>query len=114
MPVDYDKVTVIKKGATYEIPRYELTSSGLQEIESAPLRIHFVKGSIDGEQYAQNGTICENLFSMIEQHLSQLNQGELENEHTTKCINHVRAAKQALLDRKNDRQKRGVLGTYKK
>lgn len=112
--INYDKVTVLRKGATYQVPRYGLTSDGLKEIEGAPLTIHFVKGSIEGGQYAQNGTICENLLSMIEQHLSSLNQGELSSKYTSKCIEHVRAAKQALLDRKNDRDKRGVLGTYKK
>lgn len=107
------KYTVIKLGSTYQLPIYKLTSTGLEETPNCK-EINFVKGNIEGEEFRQDGIITENILAMLVEHLSSLNQGDLENKFTTNAIDKIQEALMWIEERKRDRDKRGVLGTYRK
>jgi hypothetical protein len=108
-----NNVVTITKGATHKIPKYEVSNNGLIKTKEWQ-EIKFVKGNIEGKEFRQIGIITEDLLELALQQLSQLNQGHFENSDTAEAINFIKQAKQKLIDRKNNRAKRGVLGTYKK
>jgi len=102
-----------KEGSTYGLPCYKVTEVGLEEVLGVQ-EIKFVKGNIEGEEFRQSGIITENLLAMLIGHLKFLNQGELSNRQTSIAITNLEIALMWIEERKRDRLKRGVLGTYKK
>jgi hypothetical protein len=111
--IDTREFGVLFEGRAYELPVYTIKETGIQKTK-ATVSIPYVKGSIEGEQYKQDGIITENLLSMVAFHLKSLNVGELENRNTTLAIEAVETAVMRLEERKKERKARGVLGTYKK
>lgn len=110
--IDTRKFAVLKAGASYSLPTYTVGENGLEEKGDA--QIHFVKGNIDGPQFRQKGIITENLLSMLIEHLNTLNTGDLRNRNTSLAITDLESALMRIEERKRDRAKRNVLGTYKK
>ncbi len=94
----------------YELPRYRLGSLGLVETEEVNF-IDFVKANKEGKN--QNGIVTETVLSMLIQHLTNLNVGDLRNRDTSLAITHLEAALFRIENRKKDRKKRGVYGTQK-
>ena len=100
-------------GVEYELPIYTVKKEGIEKTDGY-ITIPYVKGSIEGGQYKQDGIITENLLSMVAFHLKSLNVGELMNRNTTLAIEAVETAIMRLEERKRERKSRGVLGTYRK
>src|SRR5690348_1727529 len=100
--IDTRKYSVIKLGSTYYLPIYTLTNEGLVETPNVK-EINFVKGNIEGEEFRQDGVITENILAMLVEHLSSLNQDELENKFTTNAINKIQEALMWIEERKKDR-----------
>lgn len=112
--LDTRKFEVIKKGSSYTLPKYEVVDGkGLVETGETQT-IDFVKGNIEGPEFKQDGIITENLLSMLVEHLGELNVGDLRNRHTSVAITKLEEALFWIEERKRDRDKRSVLGTYKK
>lgn len=111
--IDTRKYAVVKLGSSYQLPIYKLTNEGLEET-SHHLELNFVKGNIEGEEFRQLGVITENILSMLVEHLAYLNQGDLRNKFTTNAIDKIQEALMWIEEKKKDRSKRGVLGTYRK
>jgi hypothetical protein len=107
-------VVTVKKGAKYSIPKYNVVKGEGLVLTDNVQSIEFVKGSIDGDQYAQEGTTTENVLSMLIEHLGHLNQGKLRNRHTSVAITKLEEARMWIEERKRDREARGVISTYKK
>ena len=110
--IDTRKFEMIREGnCSYTIPMYELEkNTGLKEI-SAKQFITFVKGDKDGEHLVQSGIITENLLSMLIQHLSDLNVGDLRNRHTSVAITKLEEAIMWQDWRTNKRKDLSVEGT---
>ena len=112
--IDTRKFGIEKLGSSYELPMYKVEpEKGLIETKDTWL-INFVKGNIDGPEFKQDGIITENLLSMLIKHLDSLNVGDLRNRHTSVAITKLEEALFWIEERKRDRVKRNVLGTYKK
>ena len=80
--IDTREFNVVDMGAEYELPIYTITKEGIEK-KGNFITIPYVKGSIEGGQYKQDGIISENLLSMVAFHLKTLNVGELQNRNTT-------------------------------
>lgn len=94
---------------TYELPVFEVGMTGLRYYGSQ--EITFCKGSKDAPVHP--GFITETLIQLCADHLESVNVGHLENDYTTAAIAHLKTALEILDERIKDREKRGVLQTYK-
>lgn len=112
--IDTRKFETIKLGSTYNLPKYKVEEGkGLLEIKEFQ-EIKFVKGNIEGPEFKQDGIITENLLTILIEHLGSLNVGDLRNRHTSIAITKLEESLFWIEERKRDRIKRDVLGTYKK
>ncbi len=103
-----------KISSSYRLPRFVLKKDvGLVE-ESTSQWLHFVKGDKDGREQAQPGIVSESLITVLIDHLTELNVGDLRNRETSVAITKLQEALFWIEERKRDRVKRGVAGTYKK
>jgi len=94
---------------TYELPFFEVTEDGLKL--AGHTVISFCKGSKDAPVHP--GFITETLIQLLVDHLESVNQ-IVPSDHTTAMIAHLRTALEISDERIKDREKRGVLQTYKK
>lgn len=105
---------VTKPGASYELPVYEINSTGLNKIDNS-LLIDFVKGNkLSEDNPRQEGVIVEDILGMLICHLESVNTGELANRHTSIAITKLQEALMWIEERIKDRESRNVLGTYNK
>jgi len=94
---------------TYELPIFEVGMAGLRYHGSQ--EITFCKGSKNAPVHP--GFITETLIQLLVEHLESVNQ-IVPSDHTTAMIAHLRIALEIADERIKDREKRGVLQTYKK
>jgi len=97
----------------YGLPMYDLTNEGLVENPNSIL-VHMVRGKIEDEDSNQQGTTSETMISMLIEHLSIINCGDLYNMETANAITKLQEALFWIEERKRDRDKRGVSGTKKR
>jgi len=106
-------IEVIKAGATYGLPTYEITNNG--PIDSALFILRMAKGNKEDETiFRQSGFFPESLLEALIVHLESVNIEGLRSKETSVAITHLETAQLWLGKRANDRQLRGVQGTYKK
>ncbi len=108
------KATQIPDTHAYKLPTYALVPGvGLKEVtDHFTTNLQFVKGKSNSPEHI--GIISEDLIDVMVHHLGEINVGELQNTFTTNAIESLKSAKQSLIDRKSDREKRGVLHTNEK
>lgn len=107
------ELIIVTPKATYILPTYEVTDEGLKD--SIPFELHFCKGNkADRTVFRQPGFFTESLLQACLQYLQENNVGELANRDTSIAITHIEDALLRLEKRANDRQNRGVQGTYQK
>ena len=106
-------ITTAREKATYEVPIYEVTNDGLTDVGVTP--IHFCKGNKEDESvFRQQGFFTETLIAVAKRYLEENNVGELSSRETAVAITKLDEALMWLNKRAEDRQLRGVQGTYKK
>jgi hypothetical protein len=106
---------VIKRIDThiYEVPQYEITNDGIIDCYEATVR--FAKGSKDNpELERKSGFFTESLIQLCKEHLESVNVGELSSRETSLAITKLQEALFWLDARRQDRELRNVLSTYKK
>lgn len=107
------ELEVVKEGATYNIPTYEVGNEGL--IDSGMTSIKFCKGNKDDEKvFRQKGVFTETLIETSKQYLESVNTGDLASRETSMAITKLDEALMWLNKRAEDRKRRNVQGTYKK
>jgi len=107
------EIEVLNPKASYEVPKYKVTEKGLEFCGVEIIR--FVKGNkADTTQFRQEGLVTESLIEVVKMYLDDNNIGDLKNPFTTKMIEHLDAISDLIEERKNNRESRGVLGTYNK
>ncbi len=105
------QIEVVKEGASYIIPTYEVTNNGI--VDGLGCTIQFCKGSTNDENiFRQEGLFTESLLYLIQIQLQSVNVGELKSEYTTEAIKNIQIALMWLNQRKMDREQRNVLTTY--
>lgn len=106
-------ITTIQEKAIYSVPTYEVTNEGLQDAGTTV--IHFCKGNKEDESvFRQPGFFTETLIAVAKRYLEENNVGELASRETSTAITKLDEALMWLNKRAEDRQLRGVQGTYRK
>lgn len=97
---------------TYLLPTYKITNEGVEDGMGAIIRL--CRGNKADETLPrQEGFFTESILMMCAAYLEAVNQGELENTHTTAAIRHILLAVSEIDARAADRKSRGVQQTYK-
>jgi len=104
--MDTSAFTIEKIGSSYQLPKYRLTSRGL-EPTGEQARIEFVRGAAKTE-----GILIETLLHVLISDL-QHKQSEVPAEEGQRTLDHLRCALDALQARTYRRSMRGVLGTQR-
>lgn len=106
-------ITTLVKGASYEVPIFEVTNKGLKQAEHSEV-VRFCKGSKDDETVLrQTGFFTETLIKVAKQYLEDVNVGPLASRETSTAITKLDEALGWLGKRAEDRAEREVQGTYK-
>lgn len=106
-------IETIREKSTYLVPTYEVTNEGIQD--GVALSIHFCKGNKEDESvFRQSGYFTETLIAVAKRYLEENNVGDLASRETSTAITKLDEALMWLNKRAEDRQLRGVQGTYKK
>lgn len=106
-------VTTIEPKATYMVPSYVVTDSGLEDAGTELIR--FCKGDKSNpEVFRQQGFFTETLITVAKKYLEENNVGELSSRETSMAITKLDEALMWLQKRSDDRKDRGVQGTYQK
>ena len=106
-------VETLQKGASYALPKYQITSRGLED--AGETQIYICKGDkSDESKMRQQGVLVESLLVVCGKYLTEVNTGELENEFSTKAIESIREALNQLDLRTQKREEDGTLSTYNK
>ena len=106
-------ITTILEKAIYSVPTYKVTNEGLVDAETTT--VHFCKGNKEDESiFRQPGLFTETLIAVAKRYLEENNVGELATRETSTAITKLDEALMWLNKRAEDRQLRGVQGTYKK
>lgn len=97
-----------------ELPVYQLGEKGM-DFTGVLFRIPFAKGVIGGPEYShkQKGVFTESLIQASIEYLNNVNQGELQNIHTTEAIQYLKAALNSLDARRQKRVSDGTIFTGK-
>lgn len=98
----------------YELPIMTITDSGLEH-SGIFVDLPIVRGSKLGEGVEkQDGVITEHLLQVAVEYLSAVNVGEMRTRETSLAITKIEEALMWIEARRKNREKRGVLSTYKK
>lgn len=109
-PINPKDIRILQKGATYKLPRFEVTDEGL--VKHSDEIIFFCKGSkADPTIFRMPGFITESLIEVCRLQLEAVNQ-DVPSDYTTEAVKHLTAALDALERRQLDRVSRGVAQTY--
>ena len=105
-------IEVVKEGATYLIPTYQITNDGVKDSE--PFELKFCKGNKDDDDmFRQTGFFTESLLSVCKLYLESVNVGEMKTEYTTEAIKNIQLALMWINQRAQDRIDRNIQSTYK-
>lgn len=107
---------ILTEGCRYSLPVYEVVDGkGIQRIPGQKVMIPFVRGSklADEEVERQEGTLHEHLLATMIHDLKFKN-GLVPSREGALVITKLEEAQHWLRQRQVDRQKRNVVGTYKK
>lgn len=97
-----------------ELPVYQLGEKGM-DFTGVLFRVPFAKGVIGGPEYShkQKGIFTESLIQASIEYLNNVNQGELQNIHTTEAVQYLKAALNSLDARRQKRVNDGTIFTGK-
>lgn len=106
-------IQTLREKSIYQVPTYQVTNDGLKDdIESV---IYFCKGNKEDESvFRQPGYFTETLIAVAKRYLEENNVGDLATRETSTAITKLDEALMWLNKRAEDRQLRGVQGTYQK
>lgn len=109
------KAYITTPGAMYHLPMYMVVQDkGIEAIEGAFSALCFVKGASNDKSIPQqHGIIMEELLSVLILHMKEVNQ-VVPSPYGEKTIEGLETALKAQVERRVERDMRGVLGTYKK
>lgn len=94
------------------IPTYKVAEA--QIVDGSGLEISFCKGDKQNpEVFRQEGVFTESLLQASKEYLESVNVGELSTRETSMAITKIDEALMWLKKRADDRELRGVQGTYK-
>ena len=111
-PLTPRAIETIKVGSQYLIPVFEIKDGHIEQTKDI---LSFAKGSIaDATIYRQRGFFDVTLLEVVKQYLTDVNVGELATRETSTAITKIDEALLWISKRKQDREARGVLSTYKK
>lgn len=103
----------IVPGCSYQVPTYVVTNQGIEDGKGAV--INFCKGDKSNpEIFRQEGFFTETLIQVAKEYLESVNKGELATRETAMAITKLDETLMWLDKRRQDRELRGVLSTYKK
>jgi hypothetical protein len=106
-------IATLHEKSTYLVPTYQVTNDGLQHYDDQT--IHFCKGNKEDESvFRQSGFFTESIIETAKRYLEENNVGDLSSRETSMAITKLDEALMWLGKRAEDRQLRGVQGTYKK
>lgn len=106
-------IETITEKSTYLVPTYKVTNEGL--VDNGDEFITFCKGNKEDESlFRQSGYFTETLIAVAKRYLEENNVGELASRETSTAVTKLDEALMWLNKRAEDRQLRGVQGTYKK
>lgn len=106
-------IEVVQEGAIFKIPTYRVTNDGMVDGEGT--HITFCKGNREDESvFRQEGVFTETLIQAAKQYLETVNKGEMATRETSMAITKLDEALMWINKRAEDRQNRGVQGTYQK
>ena len=98
---------------SYNVPTYKITEEGL--VDAGNINIDFCKGSKDNPDIPrQEGLLTETLLEVCRQYLTGVNVGEMSSRETSMAITKIDEALLWIDKRRQDRELRNVLSTYKK
>lgn len=107
------RITTLVKGASYGVPRFEVTNDGLKQADEG-FTIDFCKGNREDENIPrQTGFFTETLIKVAKQYLEDVNVGPLASRETSTAITKLDEALMWIAKRAEDRTEREVQGTYK-
>lgn len=103
----------VKEGATYKIPTYKVVDGQMTDGDGTEIK--FCKGDKSNpEIFRQEGVFTETLIQVAKQYLEAVNKGEMATRETSMVITKLDEALLWIDKRRQDRELRGVLETYKK
>jgi hypothetical protein len=106
-------IETVKEKSTYLVPTYAVTNEGLTD--HSDVLINFCKGNKEDESvFRQPGYFTETIIAVAKRYLEENNIGDLASRETAMAITKLDEALMWLGKRAEDRQLRGVQGTYKK
>lgn len=98
---------------TYRVPTYKVTDEGI--VEGEWIIISLCRGDkADPSKPRQEGVFSETLLEVVIQYLQSVNTGELQSRETSVAITNIEQGQMWLGKRAQDRQARGVQGSYQK
>lgn len=98
---------------SFHLPTYVVTNEGIQDGEGIILNL--CRGNKDDESAPrQEGVFTESLLEVCLAYLQGVNKGDLATRDTSIAITHIEDALLRIRKRAQDRQLRGVQGTYQK
>ncbi len=96
----------------YILPTFSVGENGLEP--EGEMLLQFVKGNkADASAYRQDGITTESLLHALKDHL-QFATAAVPSEIGEQTLHHVSEALRLTIQRRIDRENRGVLGTYEK
>jgi len=106
------QIEVLTDGATYELPVYAVTNNGIEDGGTAV--ITFCKGNKEDESVPrQTGFFTESLIQVAKEYLTSVNKGDMATRETSMAITKLDEALMWIDKRRQDREARGVIATYK-
>lgn len=106
-------ITTVVEKSTYLVPTYKVENDGIKD--NGEVNIYFCKGNKEDESvFRQYGFFTETLIAVAKRYLEENNVGELASRDTSMAITKLDEALMWINKRAEDRQLRGVQGTYKK
>lgn len=98
---------------SFHVPTYLVTNEGMQDGQGAI--INLCRGNKQDEAVPrQEGVFTETLLQICKQYLEGVNKGDLASRETSMAITKIDEALMWIQKRADDRQLRGVQGTYQK
>lgn len=106
-------IETVKEKSSYLVPTYKVDNDGLKFDDD--ILLYFCKGNREDDSiYRQSGFFTETLIATCKKYLEENNVGDLASRETSMAITKLDEALMWLGKRAEDRQLRGVQGTYNK
>lgn len=106
-------VNVLAESSVYLVPTYSISDNGL--CNGQMTEIKFCKGDKNNPSMPrQEGFVSETLLNVVKLYLESVNKGDFYCGENVVAITRIEEAIMWIKKRKDNRESRGVLGTYQK